>query len=85
MFCIHLSCVAVNDAKAMLWIHYGVLGRNVSRSTKLTHVEDIVEALRTVDVTYPDKLLMPVIFDARSMFNLPTINQSPSTVPTNHN
>ena len=28
---------------------------------------------------------MPTIFVARSMFNLPTITQSPSTVPTNHN
>ena len=52
------------------------------------HVEDIVDALRTVDSTvstYPDKLQMPIIFVARSMFNLPTISQSQSTVTTNHN
>ena len=79
---------AVNDAKAMLWTHYGVLavlGRNVSRCTKYKHVESIVEALHTVDATYPDKLLMPNIFVGRSVFKLPTISQSPSTVPTNHN
>ena len=79
---------AVNDAKVILWEHYGVLavlGRNISRRTKCKQVEDIVDALRTVDATYPDKLQMPTIFVARSMFNLPTITQSPSTVPTNHN
>ena len=78
---------AVTDAKEILWTHYGVLavlGRNVSRRTKYKHVEDIVDALRTVDTTYPDKLQMPTIFVARSMFNLPTISQSPSTVPSNH-
>ena len=66
---------AVSDAKVILWEHYGVLavlGRNVSRRTKYKHVEDIVDALRTVDATYPDKLPMPNIFVARSMFNLPT-------------
>ena len=79
---------AVSDAKVILWEHYGVLavlGVNVSRRTKYKHVEDIVDALRTVDATYLDKLLMPTIFVARSMFNLPTISQSQSTVPTNHN
>ena len=79
---------AVNDAKVILWEHYGVLavlGRNISRRTKCKQVEDIVDALRTVDSTYPDKLQMPTIFVARCMFNLPTITQSPSTVPTNHN
>ena len=78
---------AVTDAKEILWTRYGVLtvlGRNVSRRTKYKHVEDIVDALRTVDATYPDKLLMPTIFVVRSVFNLPTISQYSSTVPSNH-
>ena len=65
---------AVSDAKAILWGRYSLLaalGRNVSRRTKQKHVEDLQDAIRLVDSTYPDKSMMPYVFVARSMINLP--------------
>ena len=65
---------AVSDAKAILWGRYSLLaalGRNMSRRIKQKHVEDLQDALRLVDSTYPDKSMMPYVFVARSMVNLP--------------
>ena len=74
---------AVSDAKAILWGRYGllaVLGRNVSRRTKQKHVEDLQEAIRLIDSTYPDRSIMPYAFVARSMINLPQ-SVKPATQP----
>ena len=65
---------AVSDTKAILWGRDGLLaslGRNVSRRTKQKHVEDLQDAIRLVDSTYPDKSMMQYVFVARSMINLP--------------
>ena len=74
---------AVSDAKAILWGRYSLLatlGRNVSRRTKQKHVEDLQDAIRLVDSTYPDKSMMPYVFVARSMVNLPP-SVKPATQP----
>ena len=74
---------AVSDAKAILWERYSLLaalGRNVSRHTKQKHVEDIQDAIRLVDSTYPDKSMVPYVFVARSMVNLPP-SVKPATQP----
>ena len=74
---------AVFDAKAILWGRYSLLaalGRNVSRRIKQKHVEDLQDAIRLVDSTYPDKSMMPYVFVARSMVNLPP-SVKPATQP----
>ena len=74
---------AVSDAKAMLCGRYSLLaalGRNVSRRIKQKHVEDLQDAIRLVDSTYPDKSMMPYVFVARSMVNLP-LSVKPATQP----
>ena len=74
---------AVSDAKAILWRRYSLLaalGRNVSIRTKHKHVEDLQDAIRLVDSTYPDKSMMPYVFVARSMINLPP-SVKPATQP----
>ena len=56
------------------------LSRNVSRHTKQKPVEDLQDAIRLVDSTYPDKSMMPYVFVARSMINLlPSVK--PATQP----
>ena len=74
---------AVSDAKAILWGRYSLLAaldRNVSRRIKQKHVEDLQDAIRLVDSTYPDKSMMPYVFVARSMVNLPP-SVKPATQP----
>ena len=74
---------AVSDAKAILWGRYSLLaalGRNVSRRIKQKHVEDLQDAIRLVDSTYPDKSMMPYVFVARPMVNLPP-SVKPATQP----
>jgi len=65
---------AVVDAKNILWQHYGdlaALGKNIGRRTKLKHVEDVIEAIRTIDIKYPDRATLPVVFVALNLKCLP--------------
>ena len=65
---------AVNDAKNILWEHYtGKLDRNINRRSKLKQIDDIIEAVRTIDVSYPDRDALPVRYVAVRTNNLPFV------------
>ena len=62
---------AVSDAKSLLWDCYSSkLDRSITRRSKVKNIDDILDAIRIINVAYPDKDTLPVVFVAVRTSNL---------------
>ena len=65
---------AASDAKSLLWEHHiSKLDRSITRQSKVKNVDDILDAIRIINVAYPDKDTLPVVFVAIRTSNLPFV------------
>ena len=65
----------------MLWEHYSSkLDRSITRRSKVKNIDDILDAIRIINVAYPDKDTLPVVFLSVRTSNLPFVceKMSPS-------
>ena len=72
---------AVSDAKSLLWEHYSSkLDRSITRRSRVKNIDDILDAIRIINVAYPDKDTLPVVFVTVRTSNLPFLceKMSPS-------